>query len=207
MRCVSPGSSFAAEDVRWMLALLAPRILARTERYFAQLGLDAKRRISPSGQRLAMLLGGAELEGIVGSGVRRDKQTTSALLDERLPATRPRSREGALRELRTSLVPRAARRRDPDPATPEPRRASAPAVRRIPRCATRSERRARPDARGTGRCRRRTARAGDRLRRKSRSGRGAARSGERASPSSTTLRRDIAEATRRYARFLGREHG
>jgi hypothetical protein len=119
----------APEDVRWMLALLAPRILARAARRFEQLGLDAKTiarsnraiakalrggahltraelkdvltgaGLSPEGQRLPHLLGCAELEGIAGSGALRGKQPTWALLDERLPETKPRSRDAALREL------------------------------------------------------------------------------------------------------------
>jgi hypothetical protein len=119
----------AAEDVRWMLALLAPRVLARAAFRFAQLGLDGKTilrchraiasalrggahltrqelakvlagaRISPEGGRLSHLLGCAELEGIAGSGRLRGKQPTWALLDERLPKAKPKSRHDALREL------------------------------------------------------------------------------------------------------------
>jgi hypothetical protein len=119
----------APEDVRWMLALLAPRILARGARRFAELGLDAKTiarsngalakalrggaqltraelakvligaRVSPEGQRLSHLLGCAELEGVIANGARRGNQPTWALLDDRVPQTKPKNRDDALREL------------------------------------------------------------------------------------------------------------
>lgn len=49
--------------------------------------------------RLAYLVMHAELEGVICSGPRRGKQFTYALLDERVPSTRPRSRDDALAEL------------------------------------------------------------------------------------------------------------
>lgn len=119
----------AAEDVRWLIGLIGPRMLSRSAGRHAQLGLDAKTiarcnraiakalrggahltrielakvlagvRISPEGGRLSHLLGCAELEGIIGSGAMRGKQSTWALLDERLPETKPKTRDTALREL------------------------------------------------------------------------------------------------------------
>ena len=41
----------------------------------------------------------AELEGVICSGPRRGKQFTYALLDERVPATKPKARDEALAEL------------------------------------------------------------------------------------------------------------
>lgn len=55
--------------------------------------------MATEGGRLSVLLGFAELEGIAGSGASRGTQTTWALLDERLPATKAMSRDDALREL------------------------------------------------------------------------------------------------------------
>ena len=59
-----------------------------------------KARIGASGtQRLARIVMHAELNGLVCSGLRRGKQSTYALLDERLPAAKTISREDALTEL------------------------------------------------------------------------------------------------------------
>jgi hypothetical protein len=119
----------APADVRWMLALTAPRVLAASAYYHRQAGLDARtfdrsnaalaaaleggrhltrvelaRRleaagIRAAGIRLAYLLMRAELDAIVCSGPRRGKQFTYALLDERVPATRHLDRDAALAEL------------------------------------------------------------------------------------------------------------
>jgi hypothetical protein len=104
----------AAEDVRWMIAVVAPTVIAKAERRHRQLGLDertfdASRKllaralrgvhltraeigevlerggISVEGQRLPHLLGRAELDGVICGGPRRGKQDTWALLDERVP--------------------------------------------------------------------------------------------------------------------------
>src|SRR5207253_6915162 len=118
----------APEDVRWMLALTGPRIIAGQRGRHRQLGLDAatirraiatiaraldrddvltrdeigaalkRARIDPGGQRLPHLLMLAELNGIVCSGGRRGKQFTYALLDARVPAGRGRPRGEALGE-------------------------------------------------------------------------------------------------------------
>jgi hypothetical protein len=50
-------------------------------------------------QRLAHIVMQAELDAVVCSGVRRGKQVTYALLDERVPASRTLSRDAALAEL------------------------------------------------------------------------------------------------------------
>jgi hypothetical protein len=118
----------AREDLRWMLALIGPRLLASYASRYRVFGLDektleracelfaealeehqtltraemaavlARRRVSSRGQ-LMHLLGHAELSGIICSGARRGKQPTFALLRDRTPATKPRTREQALAEL------------------------------------------------------------------------------------------------------------
>ena len=120
---VTPG------DIRWMLALTAPRIKAAMAYYDRQQGLDAavfrrsngalaralrdgnqltraevaqllrRARVDATGERLGRLLMRAELEGIVCSGARRGKQGTYALLDERAPPAAPFARDEALLEL------------------------------------------------------------------------------------------------------------
>jgi len=102
-------------DIRWILALVAPRLVSRFGNRHRELELDAttfrksnaviekalrngqhltrnelaerltKARISPAGQRLAHILGRAELAGLICSGARRGKQSTYALLDARVP--------------------------------------------------------------------------------------------------------------------------
>src|SRR5260370_42176181 len=104
----------APADIHWMLALVAPRLIASNARRYRELDLDAKtfRRsnsalakalrtgehrtraelsaalvdagIGTGGQRFAYLLQRAELEGIVCSGARRGRQPTYA------PARHPR---------------------------------------------------------------------------------------------------------------------
>ena len=117
-------------DIRWMLALTAPRIKAAMAYYDRQLELDAaafrrsnstltralrdghqltraelgqvfrRAGVDATGsQRLGHLLMRAELEGIVCSGARRGKQSTYALLEERVPPTAPLERDAALLEL------------------------------------------------------------------------------------------------------------
>lgn len=105
----------AAEDIRWMLDLTGPRVLARMAPYNRTLELDAKtftrgtavieraladgryltrnelrdalqaRGIRVAGTRLAHLAMYAELEGIICSGPRRGKQSTYGLIAERAP--------------------------------------------------------------------------------------------------------------------------
>jgi hypothetical protein len=118
-------------DLRWMLALTAPRVKQAMSYWDRQLGLDerlvgrsndaiaealagdnhltraelgavlAKARIEATGQRLGHLMARAELDAVVCSGPRRGKQFTYALFDERCPATRPIAREEALGTLAT----------------------------------------------------------------------------------------------------------
>lgn len=121
----------AAEDLRWMLALSAPRIAAAMASYNRTLGLtgDVFRRstdaiaraleggqhltrrelrtvldragITASGQRLARLVMQAELDAVVCSGPRRGTEFTYALVDDRVPPTRVRDRDESLADLAT----------------------------------------------------------------------------------------------------------
>ena len=108
----------AAADVRWMLPLVAPRLIARAGRRHRELGLDAAvfRRsnvtlartlrdggaatraelraalgavgVAAEDVRLSHLLGRAELDGVICSGAPRGTEQTFALLDARVPADR-----------------------------------------------------------------------------------------------------------------------
>ncbi|HEU4997154.1 MAG TPA: winged helix DNA-binding domain-containing protein [Gemmatimonadaceae bacterium] len=116
-------------DIRWMLALTAPRIKSAMASYDRKLEITADvirrghsiltkaldgRHLTRSelarafeqgglenatGQRLAHLMSHAELDAIVTSGPRRGKQFTYALMDERAPAVAPIERDAALLEL------------------------------------------------------------------------------------------------------------
>ena len=117
------------QDIRWMLALSAPRIHAANDYYYRQSDLDAKTfnkscamihrvlegghsltraeiavhlkrgKIPADGLKLAYLMMHAELEGVICSGPRRAKQFTYALLDERVPKTTALEGDAALAEL------------------------------------------------------------------------------------------------------------
>ncbi len=117
------------EDIRWLLELTSPRLLASLAGRHRQLELDEPTRaraidlfagalsggrsltrpelgevllaahISPEGQRLPHLLLAAEALGTISSGPRRGKQFTFALLAERAPGARRLDREEALAEL------------------------------------------------------------------------------------------------------------
>ena len=105
----------APVDLRWLMALSGPRVLARMARRHRELGLDGatlaradevladavagrpqtrgelgteleRRGISPEGQRLPHLLMHAELGAVLCSGPMRGKQHTYAAFDERVPA-------------------------------------------------------------------------------------------------------------------------
>ena len=119
----------AAEDVRWLLALTGPRMLARAATRYRQLELDdatlqrtetvlqralesgaqltreeiaralQRSRIDPSGQRLIHIIQYAAIRGIICHGARRGRQFTFTLLDDWLPAQPPWERERALAEL------------------------------------------------------------------------------------------------------------
>jgi hypothetical protein len=117
------------EDIRWLLALSAPRVQAVNAYYYRQLGLDAKiflkscamihrvleggntmtraelgvtlkrARIPADGLKLGYLMMHAELEGVICSGPRRGKQFTYALVEERAPKAKTKERDEALAEL------------------------------------------------------------------------------------------------------------
>lgn len=117
------------EDIRWLLALTAPRVHAVSAYYYRSHGLDetllrrcdeviarglqggqqltraelaeklAAAGVEAAGNRLAHIVMHAELEGVVCSGARRGKQFTYALLDERAPNARVLARDEALVEL------------------------------------------------------------------------------------------------------------
>jgi len=116
-------------DIRWMLALTAPRVHAANAHTYRQFELNAsvfrssrkaleralrggkertrselasalrREGIAAAGIRLAALMIDAELEGVIVSGPRRGKQFTYALLEERAPRGRSLPREEALAEL------------------------------------------------------------------------------------------------------------
>ena len=123
------------EDIRWMLALTAPRVKALMAYYDRQLELDKgifkkstailikalqggkqltrseiqsvyqEARIPATGQRLGNLLMRAELEAVICSGPRKGKQFTYALLEERVPAARAMTRDESLAALVTKYFP------------------------------------------------------------------------------------------------------
>jgi hypothetical protein len=117
------------QDIRWMLALSAPRVHAANAYYYRQSGLDAKMfargcamihrvlddgepmtrtelavalkraKVPSDGLKLAYMMMHAELEGVITSGPRRGKQFTYQLLDQRAPASKPLDRRDAVAEL------------------------------------------------------------------------------------------------------------
>lgn len=119
----------AAEDVRWMLDLLTPRVIARSAGRYRQLGLEAsdftrardllidalrggrqlarqdmyqvleRGGISTAGQRGIHILGRLAQEGLLCFGARAGKQQRFTLLDEWLPPAPPKLRDEALAEL------------------------------------------------------------------------------------------------------------
>jgi hypothetical protein len=119
----------APEDVRWLQSLTSSRVQTVNGPRYRELGLDAatlrkgtaciaraleggrqltrdelrqclaRSRIPADGQRMAYILMHAELEAVVCSGARRGRQFTYALLDERAPEGRSRSRQEGLVEL------------------------------------------------------------------------------------------------------------
>ena len=122
---VTPG------DIRWMLELTAPRVHAANAFMYRKLELDSavfrrshraltkalqggkqltrpelktvlqRAGVNADGLRLGYLVMRAELDRVICSGARRGRQFTYALLEERVPQTRPLSREEALAELTT----------------------------------------------------------------------------------------------------------
>ena len=119
----------APADIRWMLELTAPHVQRAMAYQRRQLELDnrvciraidviaralaeeeyltrgelgarlARSRVKAAGTRLAHLAAYAELEGVICSGPRRDKQFTYALLATRAPRARRMPRDEALAEL------------------------------------------------------------------------------------------------------------
>ncbi len=121
----------APADIRWLLALTAPRVHIANGYMYRQLELDdallarsnaviarvlagghhltraelqaalAQAGIHAEGLRLGYILHYAELEAVVCSGARRGKQQTYALLDERAPQAKTLTHAEALAELTT----------------------------------------------------------------------------------------------------------
>jgi hypothetical protein len=119
----------AADDLRWLLALTAPRVHQASAFQYRLLEIDqalaARSRkaielalrggvaltreelgtrlhdagIEAAGPRLGYLVSHAELEAVVCSGPRRGKRHTYALVEERIPPAPARSRDEALAEL------------------------------------------------------------------------------------------------------------
>ena len=119
----------AAQDVRWLLALLTPRVIAHSAGRHRQLDLDEvtfarskevfaralqggqqltrdemlhgleQTGIPTAGQRGYYLLGRAAQDGLICFGTRRGKQQTFTLLDEWVPLARSLPRDEALAEL------------------------------------------------------------------------------------------------------------
>lgn len=124
----------AAEDVRWMLELLAPRTIARSAGRCRQLELDTtvfvrseklfikalqggaaltrdqmyeqleRSRISTAGQRGIHILWRLAQEGIICFGAHAGKQPTFVLLDEWVPKAKKLDRHEALAELASRYV-------------------------------------------------------------------------------------------------------
>ena len=118
----------APRDLRWLMRLSGPRVIAWSARRCQELGLDAKtlvksndvidkavaeqpltrralaallerRGLSPGGQRMPHMLMRAELDTIVCSGPLEGKQHTYAAFDSRVPAAREITRDHALGRL------------------------------------------------------------------------------------------------------------
>lgn len=119
----------AAEDVRWMLALLSPRVLKAAARRHRELALDEATFAKAGALWAEALEGGAQLtreemyelleqagistieqrgyhmlwrlaqEGLICFGAPRGKQQTFALLETWVPTARPMAREEALAEV------------------------------------------------------------------------------------------------------------
>jgi hypothetical protein len=121
----------AAADVRWMLALCAPRVIARSAGRYRELELDeaafgrsgealvgalqggrrltrqeayaviGRGGVSTAGQRGIHILGHLAQKGVLCLGPRQGRQPTFVLLDEWVPAARPLPRDQALATLAT----------------------------------------------------------------------------------------------------------
>jgi hypothetical protein len=121
-------------DIRWLLALTAPRVHQASAYQYRLLELDPATRargravmeaalrggkaltreelgavlteggLPASGIRLGYFTADAELEGLICSGPRRGKRQTYSLIDERVPPSRPRERDEALAEIARRYV-------------------------------------------------------------------------------------------------------
>ncbi len=121
-------------DIRWLLALTAPRVHQASAYQYRILELDLETRarsraiiekvlaggrsmtreelrralseagVAGTNLRLGYMLIDAELEGLICSGPRKGKQQTYALLEERVPPSRTRKRDEALAELARRYV-------------------------------------------------------------------------------------------------------
>ena len=119
----------AREDLRWILSLVGPRLIAGGAGRRRQLGLDAamlkkcraaiakaiereghrtrdelkavlaKLRLPAEGSPFAHVLGHLELDALICSGAPRGTRATYALVDERVPSARAMAREDALLKL------------------------------------------------------------------------------------------------------------
>jgi len=119
----------SSNDVRWMLALTAPHIRSGMKSNHKSLGLTDqlfkrsnsiiekslakdgcmtraelvaelnKKKIKPDNLQALHIMLNAELNGTICNGPMRGKQFTYALLDERVPITKPLKRDEALAEL------------------------------------------------------------------------------------------------------------
>lgn len=119
----------AASDIRWLLSLLAPRIIARNVRRYQELGLSEKtfiesnkvlknalqdgrhlnRRellivleensISTEGQRAPYILQRASLDGLICQGVMQSNNNPVYMSMDELPKTKTLTRDEALAEL------------------------------------------------------------------------------------------------------------
>jgi hypothetical protein len=118
----------SAHDLRWVVRLSGPRLMARNARRYQELELDEKTLgragdviaeavagspktrpelaealertgLAPEGQRLAYMVMHAELSAVVCSGPTRGRQHTYAAFDTRVPASDGPSGDDALAEL------------------------------------------------------------------------------------------------------------
>jgi hypothetical protein len=121
----------SAENLRWIMDLSAPQLARTLNSYGKSVGLDAKtlvkaekiilkllakknhctrdeimavlqkEKINTDGYRSAHIMFHAELTGLVCNGIRKEKQNTYALLDERIAASKKINRDEALAKLAT----------------------------------------------------------------------------------------------------------
>jgi hypothetical protein len=119
----------AAENLRWMMDLSAPQLIRTLNSYNKQVGLETKdlikaeknilkilaknnhstrdeimlvlqkEKIKTDDYRSAHIMFHCELNGLVCNGIRKGKEISYALLDERIPVSKKISREEALKKL------------------------------------------------------------------------------------------------------------